>query len=141
MPAKKDKTKTKKETTKQLEKVDNANVSDSDNDNGSSFLDKTKKVASNVSNHIKKNWKTYALGAAVGTAAARYKYGGNSASTNTNKSPTKKPIKIKDVPLVAPKSTSKPTPKPVVKKIDMSGWVAKNTTNAQDPYIPRIRKI
>ena len=120
------KAKTKKETT---------NV-DLPEKSSNSFLDKTKEVASNVGSHLKRNWKRYALGAAVAGAAYHGNnklFGGSNANANTNE-PTKKPVVIKDVPLVAVAPTSTPKPKPTVvakpKKIkpmpNMDGWVAKN---------------
>ena len=116
------KAKTKKETT-------NADLPEK---SSNSFLDKTKEVASNVGSHLKRNWKRYALGAAV-AGAAGYKYGGNNANVNASANtsePTKKPVVIKDVPLVAPTSTPKPTvvakPKKIKPMPNMDGWVAKN---------------
>ena len=116
------KAETKKETT-------NADLPEK---SSNSFLDKTKEVASNVGSHLKRNWKRYALGAAV-AGAAGYKYGGNNANVNASvntSEPTKKPVVIKDVPLVAPTSTPKPTvvakPKKIKPMPNMDGWVAKN---------------
>ena len=124
------KAKTKKETT-------NADLPEK---SSNSFLDKTKEVASNVGGHLKRNWKRYALGAAVAGAAYHGNnklFGGSNANANASANtsePTKKPVVIKDVPLVAPTSTPTSTPKPTVvakpKKIkpmpNMDGWVAKN---------------
>ena len=119
------KTKSKKETTNK--DIDNI-------DSSSSFLDKTKEVASNVGGHLKRNWKRYALGAAVAGAAYHGNnklFGGSNANASANTSePTKKPVVIKDVPLVAPTSTPKPTvvakPKKIKPMPNMDGWVAKN---------------
>ena len=92
--------------------------------------DKTREVTGKIGGHLKRNWKRYALGAAV-AGAAGYKYGGSnadasaSANVDTNASkPTKKPVDLKDVkphpllglkPIPTEKSTVKQTPTVVEK--------------------------
>jgi hypothetical protein len=112
-----------------------AKKSKEENNKPVGFVDKVKSVASKTGEHLRKNWKKYALGAAVlGTGAAGGYYARNAFADQSKATKMEKDPVKENTPNYSPKATAKDNK--ISKEIAREN-TAKGISKAEAPYIKK----